>query len=101
MNSSHCVFFHNKTCDHTGVTCNTCCDEHLSEISLLTYRDHFEIFEKRRYEKKQLRLNKITITISIIALIISITSAVGQVVVDVFDSIHEAQVNEELLTPGQ
>jgi hypothetical protein len=75
----NCVFHHNGECDHTGEACTRVCRNALIEIPGLTYRDHFEIFEKRRVQHIDRRLKHLAIVISVLALSASAGNVLWQI----------------------
>jgi len=79
MTPNECVFCHIGMCDHTGDSCKVPCRWTIRPIPGLAYRDHFDLFEKRRYQRKETWLKYIAILISIIALMISGLGVVWQV----------------------
>lgn len=66
-----CVFAHKGTCDLTGSTCIAPCGRALPEIEGLTYRDHFELFERRQYRKRDTVVRWTTIVLSVCAILVS------------------------------
>lgn len=82
MTSAECVFFHARSCDHTGRACTSPCRLFLREIKGLSYRDHFDIFYKRRTQRVEMRVKWVTIIISLLALTVSIANVGWQIMKD-------------------
>ena len=78
MNAVDCVFRHLDECDHTGEPCQTVCKHHMKEIPSLSYRDHFDLFEKRRTSRSDARLKVLAIVVSVLALLVSLFLAAVQ-----------------------
>jgi hypothetical protein len=78
MSGTECVFRHVGLCDHTGQQCDSPCKHRIREIDGLTYRDHFELFEKRATKRADNRLKWISVIISTVALLVSVVTAFRQ-----------------------
>lgn len=79
MTSGDCAFHHSSCCDHTGRKCEKLCGVAMKPIHGLTYRDHFDIFEKRRYQRGDTRLKYITIIVSLLAFAVSFLNVAWQI----------------------
>jgi len=77
MTSNECVFYHAGSCDHSGTLCLLNCKHVMQKIDGLTYRDHFDLFEKRRIHGIEMKVKWATIIISIAALSVSIINYRG------------------------
>jgi hypothetical protein len=71
MEADRCVFWHGQACDHTGEKCLEPCKAAMPQIVGLTYRDHFELFEKRWDRRRMRRVTICSIIISALALVVS------------------------------
>jgi hypothetical protein len=76
ISTIECVFTHRDQCDHTGLTCNTPCKSRMQRIDGLTYRDHFEIYERRKSFRYDARLRRATLILSIAAFALSVANLI-------------------------
>jgi hypothetical protein len=73
-----CVFFRDSLCEYFGGKCGPCKNP-LPQIAGLTYRDHFDVFERRRVQREERNLKLATIGVSVLALCVSFATLFWQI----------------------
>jgi hypothetical protein len=76
--TQQCVFRRNDKCEYWGGTC-TPCRYPLSEIDGLSFRDHFDVYERRRMHREERRLKIAALLLSILAFCVSVGTLCWQI----------------------
>ena len=76
INPTECVFIHGGQCDHTALSCGQPCSLRMHRIDGLTYRDHFELYERRKAFRYDVQLKRVTLLLSLMALVLGVANLV-------------------------